>query len=140
MLDKGNSVDAVYLDFRKAFDTVAHERLLIKLMGYGVNGKVLSWVKAFLTDRRQRVLVNQFQSDWATVTSGIPQGSVPGPLLFIIFINDLPDCVKSAIKIFADDTKIYREIKDQSDIKQLQYDIDSLKKWSRDWQLLFNAS
>ena len=105
MLDKGNSVDAVYLDFGKAFDTVAHERLLIKLKGYGVNGKVLSWVKAFLTDRGQKVLVNQSQSDWATVTSGIPQGSVLGPLLFIIFINDLPDCVKSAIKIFPDDTK-----------------------------------
>ena len=132
MLDKGNSVDAVYLDFRKAVDTVADERLLIKLKGYGVNGKVLSWVKAFLTDRRQKVLVNQSQSYWATVTSGISQGSVLGPLLFIIFINDLPDCVKSAIKIFAD-TKIYREIKDQSDIKQLQDDIDSLKKWSRDW-------
>ena len=70
----------------------------------------------------------------------ILQGSVLGPLLFIIFINDLPDCVKSAIKIFADDTKIYREIKDQNDIKQLQNDIDSLKKWSRDWQLLFSAS
>ena len=122
-------MDAVYLDFCKAFDTVAHERLLIKLKGYGVNGKVLSWVKTFLTDRRQKVLVNQSQSDWATVTSGIPQGSVLGPLLFIIFINDLPDCVKSAIKICVDDTKIYREIKDQSDIKQLQDDIDSLKKW-----------
>ena len=121
-------------------DTVAHERLLIKLKGYGVNGKVLSWVKAFLTDRRQKVLVNQSQSDWATVTSGIPQGSVLGQLPFIIFINELPDYVKSAIKIFVDDTKIYREIKDQSDIKQLQDDIDSLKNWSRDWQLLFNAS
>ena len=77
------------------------------------------------------------------MTSGIPQGSVLGPLLFIIFINDLLDCVKSAIKLFADDIKLYREIKDQSNIKQLQDDIgglDSLKKWSRDWQLLFNAS
>ena len=114
---------------------------LVKLKGYGVNGKVLSWVKAFLTDRRQKVLVNQSQSDWATVTSGIPQGSVIGPQLFIIFVkNDPSDCVKSAITFFADYTKIYREIKDQSDIKQLQDNIDSLKKWSRDWQLLFNAS
>ena len=140
MFDKGNSVDAVYLDFCKVFDMVAQERLFIKLKGYGVNSKVLSWVKAFLTDRIQKVLVDQSQSDWATVTSGIPQGSVLGPLLFIISINDLPDCVKSAIKIFADDTKIYREIKDQHDTKQLQDDIDSLKKWSRDWQLLFKAS
>ena len=69
------------------------------------------------------MLVNQSQSDWATVTSGIPQGSVLGPLIFTIFINDLPDCVKSAIKTFADDTKIYRKIKDQSDIKQLKDDI-----------------
>ena len=115
---KGNSVDAAvyigYLDFCEAFDTVAHERLLIKLKEYGVNSKVLSWIK---TDRRQKVLVNQFQSDWATVTSCIPQGSVLGPLLFIIFINDLPDCVKSAMKIFVDDTKIYWEIKDESDKK-----------------------
>ena len=107
MLDNGNSVDAVYSDLCKAFVTVAHERLLIKFTGYGVNGKVLSWVKRFLTHQRQKVLVNQSQSDWATVTSGIPQGSVLGPLLFIILINDLPDCVKSAIKIFADDTKIF---------------------------------
>ena len=116
---------------------MAHERLLIKLKGYGVNGKVLSWVKAFLTDRRQKVLVNQSQIRLGNC--GISQGSVLGPLLFINFINDLPDCVKSAIKMFAGDTTIYREIKDQSDIKQLQDDIDSLKKWLRDWQLLFSA-
>ena len=103
MLD--NSVDAVY--FSEDFRHGGAKKLCLKLKGYGVHDKVLSWIKVFLTDRRQKVLGSQSQSDWANVTSGIPEGNVQGPLLFTIFINDLPDCVKSALKIFTDDTKIY---------------------------------
>jgi len=90
VIDEGGTVDAVYLDFAKAFDTVPHQRLLIKLEGYGVKGKLLEWFKDFLLGRRQRVVVAGSLSEWTQVLSGIPQGSVLGPVMFICYINDLP--------------------------------------------------
>ena len=108
---RGGNIDTIYLDFAKAFDTVPHQRLLVKLRGYGIEGRILTWIEAFLTDRRQRVVVNDSRSSWADVTSGIPQGSVLGPMLFIIFyINDMPSSVLSPIYFFADDAKLYRNI------------------------------
>ena len=104
-LDRGIPVDAIYLDFRKAFDTVPHKRLLSKLWGYGVRGQVLKWVEDFLSDRYQYVSVNDKTSQKIPVTSGVPQGSVLGPVLFIYFINDLPDVIQCVSRIFADDTK-----------------------------------
>ena len=100
-------MDAIYLDFRKAFDTVPHKRLLSKLWGYGVRGQVLKWVEDFLSDRYQYVSVNDKTSQKIPVTSGVPQGSVLGPVLFIYFINDLPDVIQCVSRIFADDTKAY---------------------------------
>lgn len=136
---EGNApVDAIYLDFRKAFDAVPHERLLHKLKGYGVGGKLLSWIRAFLSNRQQRVVVEGSASDWIDVTSGVPQGSVLGPLLFIVYINDLPDCVQSQVKIFADDTKLYAKVDQVSSIELLQADIDQVKAWSSDWLMPFN--
>ena len=114
-LDSKVPVDAAYLDFKKAFDSVPHKRLLTKLKGYGINGKVLGWVEDFLKNRMQYVSINGKSSEKSPVTSGVPQGSVLGPTLFIYFINDLPDEVKCNLKIFADDTKAYSVINSVQD-------------------------
>ncbi len=139
-IDKGIPIDAVYLDFAKAFDTVPHLRLLNKLDGYGVKGTVHQWIRNFLQNRRQCVKVNGVKSEWSLVTSGIPQGSVLGPCLFVIFINDLPEEVQSMVQMFADDTKAFTEIHSPLDQRKLQDDINSLYQWSEKWKLHFNAS
>ena len=119
-IDEENCIDTIFLDFQKAFDSVPHERLLSKLKAYGIIGKYYNWIRDFLSNRRQRVIVGNEKSEWEPVKSGIPQGSVLGPLMFVIFINDLPDAVSSTIKIFADDTKMYRQINSDEDRKMLQ--------------------
>ena len=139
-LDKNIPVDAVYLDFRKAFDTVPHERLLNKLHGYGVRGQLLDWIRDFLKDRSQYVTINDKSSSKIPVTSGVPQGSVLGPTLFIYFINDLPSLITIFIKIFADDTKAYLPILSDADRIILQKTIDDMVHWSKIWQLHFNGS
>jgi hypothetical protein len=139
ILDEGGLVDAVYLDFQKAFDTVPHQRLLLKLSGYGVTGDVLGWIEAFLSGRRQRVIVNGEMSSWAPVTSGIPQGSVLGPILFVCFINDLPDVIHTMVHIFADNTKVYNRVDELSGHEELQDDLRRLQQWSDTWLLRFNA-
>ena len=137
-IEQGDSVDAIYLDFAKAFDTVPHQSLLVKLAGYGIGGKVLQWIAAFLEGRRQRVLVNGSKSSRSPVTSGIPQRSVLGPMLFVCYINDMPDVVDSPIYMFADDTKIFRQMTAQSDQVTLQKDLRQLEARTRKWQLRFN--
>ena len=115
-----------------------HQRLLLKLRSCGVGGKLLNWVEAFLTGRRQRVSVNGSRSEWAAVTSGVQQGTVLGPLLFVVFVNDLPGEVSSSVKMFADDTKIYRSVSQASDVHLLQADLNALSGWSERWQLPLN--
>ncbi len=139
ILDQGSNVDAVYLDFSKAFDSVPHQRLCKKLESYGISGNTLNWIKDFLNDRRQKVIVNGEESQWQGVLSGVPQGSVIGPLLFIIFINDMPETCSSFIQMFADDAKVFAEVNCDMQNAHLQQDLDSLQIWANNWQLVFNA-
>lgn len=135
ILDMGGQVDCVYFDFMKAFDKVSHKHLLLKLEAYHLNPKVLSWISSFLTSRRQRVGVAGSFSEWTNVTSGIPQGSVLGPVFFIVYINDLEWSIKSDTLLFADDTKIYRHILEEADQVLLQEDITTLEDWAKKWEL-----
>ena len=134
ILDRGGAIDVIYFDFMKAFDKVAHGRLLQKLKAYGIDGNLHAWIKAFLTDRRQRVTVNGANSSWEQVTSGVPQGSVLGPLLFVVFIDDMPEVVddNSLCIMFADDAKLSREIATLNDKEAVQEDINRLSLWADD--------
>ena len=110
-----------------------HQRLLRKLDHYGVRGNTFDWIRAFLTHRTQQVTVEGATSDSVEVLSGVPQGTVLGPLLFLVFINDVPDCVQSKIRLFADDCILYRRIKNQNDCTILQDDLNSLAEWEKKW-------
>ena len=132
-------VDTIYLDFSKAFDTVPHRRLIGKLVSHGITGNILSWIKAFLSNRSQIVKVNGENSNVLPVLSGIPQGSVLGPILFLMYINDLPEAIKSEAFLFADDTKLLRPIRSRKDALSLQADLDLLNDWSEKWLLKFNS-
>ena len=138
-LDDGIPVDAIYLDFAKAFDSVPHKRLVNKMSAYGIKGNVLSWITDFLVGRRQRVSVNGSLSDWACVDSGVPQGSVLGPVCFVLFINDLPEATSNTSEMYADDTKLYGKIASEADRDRLQADVDNLVDWADTWQLRFNS-
>ena len=137
-LDENIPVDVAYLDFRKAFDSVPHKRLIHKLNGYGVEGNLLHWITDFLSERTQFVSINDCKSEKVPVTSGVPQGSVLGPTLFIYFINDLPTVSDSTSKIFADDTKGYNPIHSPEDQVKQQSCIDAFVEWSIKWLLGFN--
>ena len=135
----GGQVDLILLDFSKAFDKVPHQRLLHKLHRYGISGKHLKWISEFLTKRHQRVVVEGSASPFAEVESGVPQGTVLGPVLFLLFINDLPDCVKySGVRLFADDAAIYRKVSSVDDSKLLQEDLQHLAQWEETWQMAFH--
>jgi len=143
-MDSGAQVDAIYTDFAKAFDTVPHRRLLCKLKSYNINDQLIAWINNFLCDRKQRIGVNGEFSTWSEVLSGIPQGSILGPLLFLIYINDLPDiCTQqdasTKIYLYADDAKIFKVINQTSDQADLQAVMNSVKNWSDEWLLKLNA-
>ena len=128
------------MDIRKAFDSIPHRRLLQKLEGYGIQGEVLEWVRDFLSDRRQRVMLNGGSSDWRNVVSGVPQGSVLGPVLFIIYVNDMPDQLRKFCKIFADDAKIYSAAGERSDQEELQSALLDSCYWGQEWLLEHNIN
>ena len=133
-------IDAILLDFAKAFDKMPHLRLLSKLTSYGITGNTQNLIKSFLSNRKQRVSVNGALSDITDVTSGVPQGSVLGPVLFLLYINDINGNIKSFICLFADDSIIYRKISSKTDHKILQTDLNQLQTWSDKWQMEFNVS
>ena len=131
-------VDMLVLDFAKAFDTVAHKRLLGKLESYGIDGNLYGWIQSFLEGRTQRVVVDGETSGPTSVKSGVPQGSVLGPLLFLIFINDLAEHTTSTVRLFADDCVMYKSVKYVRDCQELQLDLIQLQAWQERWQLRFN--
>ena len=137
-LNAGEHIDFILLDFSKAFDKVSHNCLLYKLSYYDINGELFDWISDFLTNRHQEVILNNIHSDPCKVLSGVPQGSVLGPLLFLLFINDLPDNISSSIRLYADDVIIYRSIYSNEDVIHLQMDLDTLSKWALDWHMTFN--
>ena len=137
--DKRIQIDMAILDFSKAFDTVPHEHMLGKLSFYGIKGPVLKWIAAFLCDREQCVVVDGKKSSQVSVDSGVPQGSVLGPLLFLLHINDLPSVVTSQVRLFADDCLLYRPIQSVDDQEALQRDLAALELWGDTWGMRFNA-
>ena len=134
-IDGKEPVDTIYLDLAKAFDKVPHERLVSKLKAHGIDGLVCNWIKAWLTDRQQRVCLDGRYSGWRPVWSGVPQGSVLGPILFLIFIDDLDSGLSSTVLKFADDTKLFRPVNNCVDGQELQLDLDNLCSWASRWQL-----
>ena len=137
--EKGMQTDVAILDFSKAFDTVPHKKLLHKLKSYGVRGVLLVWIESFLCNRHMRVVVDGESSSETKVLSGVPQGTVLGPLLFLVHINDLPDSVTSRVRLFADDCLLYRMIRSPKDQEDLQKDLQSLEVWADRWGMRFNA-
>ena len=140
-IDDKAQTDVILLDYAKAFDKVSHRHLLLKVEHYGIKGPTLSWISDFLHNRTQQVFLDGQCSSSSKVSSGVPQGSVLGPLLFLIFINDLPACVSnSTTRIFADDSVVYRRISSPADSIKLQQDLDSLQEWESKWLMKFNAT
>ncbi len=148
ILNEGDGIDVAYLDFRKAFDLVSHKHLLYKMSKYGITNQTLNWIGAFLHQRSQKVVVRGATSESFAVTSGVPQGSVLGPILFLIFINDLPLEVISPLSLFADDSKVFSKIVSNKNLKKcnnengnlkLQNDLNTIAGWAKKWKVEFNV-
>ena len=137
-LKSGKQTDVIIMDFAKAFDKVSYWRLAIKLKNYGVTGQVHKWIVDFLHQRSQRVVCKGNHSKWAPVHSGVPQGSVIGPILFLIYINDLPEEVNTTVRLFADDTIMYMAMSGPGDSTSLQQDLDRLAAWEEKWKMEFH--
>ena len=140
LIEEGKAFDLIHTDISKAFDSVLHTQLINKLKAMGITGEVLGWIKSFLTNRKQKVAVEGEMSLWTDVKSGIPQGSVLSPILFVVFINDMPNSVLGICNMFADNAKVYREINKPDDHVALQSDLDRMNEWSQIWQLPFNET
>ena len=134
-LSLGKQTGLILLDFSKAFDKVNHLKLLYKLSCFGVKGNTLNWIQSFLIGRTQTVVLDGESSEDVKVTSGVPQGSVLGPLLFLLYINDLPENIQSQVRLFADDIAVYLTVTNMQDSQVLQSDLESLQHWERTWDI-----
>jgi hypothetical protein len=133
--------DAIYTDLSKAFDSLSHPKLLQKLSAYNIDAGTLKWIESFLCGRKQRVVVNSANSSWLECTSGVPQGSSLGLLLFLLYVNDLPQVMQhSKILLYADDAKIFKTITNRLDCILLQSDLDAIGLWCQTWQLTLNIA
>ena len=140
-IDNGREVRVVFCDISKAFDRVWHRGLLHKLSSVGFKSKVLSWLSSYLSERRQRVVLNGQASEWTVVEAGVPQGSILGPLLFLLYINDIVNEIRSNIRLFADDTSLYIIVDTPDNAAEIMNtDLHSIYRWSEEWLVDFNAS
>ena len=135
---KGKQTGILVMDFAKAFDKVNHSLLVYKLHHYGIQEKLLTWISDFLKDRRQAVVVNGIRSDFIRVQSGVPQGSVLGPCLFLVYINDVPDLLTAHARLFTDDTAVYDVVESPEDQDRLQQNLDQLAEWEKRWDMVFH--
>ena len=140
ILDGRGQADVIIMDFSKAFNLVPHQRLLLKLQQAGVTGPLHTWISNFLTKRSQKVVLEGVSSSSVQVTSGVLQGTVLGPLLFILYLNDLPEGITSQVRLLADDCILYSEITLEEDSKVLQADINTLCNWESCWQIHFDVA
>jgi len=139
-LDQKKQTDVILLDFAKAFDSVPHQRLLAKLRYYRIDNFTCQWIHTWLTQRSQQVVLDGAFSEPVSVHSGVPQGTVLGPLMFLLYINDITKHIESPLRLFADDCILYRTIKTHEDATKLQQDLDLLHEWAVKWQLRFNVA
>lgn len=140
-VDRGEFVDIIYIDYRKAFNTIPHQRLLLKLRGVGIGGSLLTWISSYLSSRRQRVKISSSFSNFGTVKSGVPQGSILGPTLFLLYVNDLPLYItNSQLVLYADDSKLFVALPRGASSVGLQKDLDSLYRWSSTWGLEISSA
>ena len=149
MLDCGSSIyhvnnkgqtDIIFLDFSKAFDKTSHRYILSKHYYYGIRNHTLIWIGAFLSNRNQTTVVNGVHSSYVEGTSGVPQGPVLGPMLFLLCVNDINKVITSQIKLFADDSVLYRNIHNQNDQVILQNDLDTIFSWAEKWLMELNIN
>lgn len=129
----------ILLEFAKAFYTVPHDKLIEKVRAYGFDERLIKWLSNFLKKRRQQVVMGDVVTDWLEVLCGVPQGSVLGPLLFVIYIDDMPDSIANILELFADDSKLINIIKCAEDLAQLKHDLANISEWSVKWKMSFEC-
>ena len=138
-MDEGYEIRGVFLDISKAFDKVWHEGLVFKLKQNGISGKLLNIFEDFLRNRKQRVVLNGQTSNWENIHAGVPQGSILGPLLFLIYINDLTENLSSNPKLFADDTSLFSVVRDlNTSAIEINDDLKKIEAWAHQWKMSFN--